>query len=53
MTRDARRDLATPERDALTASVVHQSVDYQPITGYDLAAGYLNLPGLTTLPDQY
>src|SRR5215207_6960849 len=37
---------ATPERDALTASEVHQSVDYQPITRYEIAGGYLNLPSL-------
>jgi hypothetical protein len=33
--------------------MVHQTVDYQPITRYDVAGGYLNLPGLTTQPDQY
>lgn len=38
--------IATPERDRLTASDVHQSVDYRPITRYNLAGGYLNLPGL-------
>jgi heme-degrading monooxygenase HmoA len=38
--------IATPERAALTASEVHQSVDYHPITRYDIAGGYLNLPGL-------
>jgi heme-degrading monooxygenase HmoA len=43
----------TPVRDALTASMVHQSVDYQPIIRYGVAGGYLNLPGLATLPDQY
>lgn len=45
--------IATPERDALTASMVHQTVDYQPITRYDIAGGYLNLAGLATLPDDY
>jgi heme-degrading monooxygenase HmoA len=40
--------IATPHRDALTASEVHQAVDYRPITRYDVAGGYLNLPGLTT-----
>lgn len=45
--------IATPERDALTASDVHQAVDYRPIVRYDLASGYTNLPGLATLPDQY
>ena len=38
--------IATPERDALTASDVHQAVDYRPITRYEVAGGYLNLPGL-------
>ncbi len=38
--------IASPERDALTASDVHQAVDYQPITRYDLVGGYTNLPGL-------
>jgi heme-degrading monooxygenase HmoA len=39
--------IATPHRDALTASEVHQAVDYRPITRYDVTGGYLNLPGLT------
>ena len=38
--------IATPERDALTASDVHQAVDYQPITRHHVVGGYLNLPGL-------
>jgi hypothetical protein len=38
--------IATPERDALTASTVHQAVDFRPITRYDVAGGHLNLPGL-------
>lgn len=38
--------IATPERDRLTASEVHKAVDYRPITRYEVAAGYLNLPGL-------
>jgi heme-degrading monooxygenase HmoA len=38
--------IATPERDALTASAVHRAVDYRPITHYDVVAGYLN-PALT------
>ena len=38
--------IATPERSALTASDVHQAVDYRPITRYEVAGGYLNLPGL-------
>jgi heme-degrading monooxygenase HmoA len=39
--------IATPHRDALTASEVHQAVSYRPITRYEVAGGYLNLPGLT------
>jgi heme-degrading monooxygenase HmoA len=38
--------IATPERDRLTASDVHQAVDYRPITRYDVAGGYLNMEGL-------
>lgn len=38
--------IATPERDALTASTVHQAVDHRPISRYDVTGGYLNLPGL-------
>jgi heme-degrading monooxygenase HmoA len=38
--------IATPERDRLTASEVHQSVDYRPITRYDVAGGYLNIEEL-------
>lgn len=33
--------IATPERDALTASDVHQAVDYRPITRYDIVGGYV------------
>ena len=32
--------IATPERDALTASDVHRAVDYRPITRYDAVGGY-------------
>ncbi len=39
--------IATPHRDALTASEVHQAVRYAPIIRYDVPGGYLNLPGLT------
>jgi heme-degrading monooxygenase HmoA len=39
--------IATPHRDALTNSEVHQAVTYQPITRYEVPGGYLNLPGLT------
>jgi heme-degrading monooxygenase HmoA len=38
--------IATPERDRLTASDVHQSVDYRPITRYDVVGGYLNIEDL-------
>ena len=38
--------IATPERDALTDSDVHRAVEYRPITRYDLAGGYIKLPGL-------
>jgi hypothetical protein len=38
--------IATPERAELTASAVHRAVDYHPLTRYDVAGGYLNLPGL-------
>lgn len=38
--------IATPHRDALTASEVHQAVSYAPITRYEVPGGYLNLPGL-------
>ena len=41
--------IATPERDALTDSEVHTAVEYRPITRYDLAGGYINLPGLAVL----
>ncbi len=39
--------IATPQRDALTASDVHQAASYRPITRYQVCGGYLNLPGLT------
>jgi heme-degrading monooxygenase HmoA len=39
--------IATPYRDALTGSEVHQAVTYRPITRYEVTGGYLNLPGLT------
>jgi hypothetical protein len=47
--RDLRRLDRHAERDALTASDVHQAVQYRPITRYDLVGGYTNLPGLTAL----
>ena len=33
--------IATPERDALTASAVHHAVTYQPIARYEIAGGYV------------
>ena len=39
--------IATPHRDRLTASDTHRSVDYHPITRYEVAGGYLNLDALT------
>lgn len=44
--------IATPERDALTASDVHQAVEYQPITRYDVAGGYVNLASLQATPTE-
>ena len=41
----------TPDRDRLTVSDVHSSVEYGPITRYDVAGGYLNLDGLVAVPD--
>jgi heme-degrading monooxygenase HmoA len=40
--------IATPERDALTASDVHRAVDYEAITRYDVVGGYCNPVGLAT-----
>ena len=41
--------IATPERDALTASDVHQAVDYHPITRYDVLGGYVNRSAVTAV----
>ena len=41
--------IATPERDRLTDSNVHKSVEYRPITRYDVVGGYLNLDGLAAV----
>ena len=38
--------IATAHRDAVTVSVVHQAVDYHPMSRDDVAAGYLNLGGI-------
>ena len=32
---------------------VRQAVDYRPITRYDVAGGYLNLPGLNACPESF
>lgn len=45
--------IATPERDALTASAVHQAVEYHPITRYEIAGGYLNRSSLAAGSDQF
>ena len=42
--------IATPDRDRLTASAVHQAVSYQPITRYEVTGGYLNHEGLAAAP---
>ena len=34
--------IKTSERDGLTASQVHQAVDYHPITRYEVVGGYIN-----------
>ena len=39
----------TPARDGITESDVHRSVEYQPITRYDVVGGYLNLDGLSAV----
>ena len=39
--------IATPHRDALTASEVHRAVSYRPITRYEVAGGYLNIEGIS------
>jgi heme-degrading monooxygenase HmoA len=41
--------IATPERDALTESEVHQAVEYRPITRYEFAGGYINLADLAAI----
>jgi heme-degrading monooxygenase HmoA len=37
--------IATPERDRLTASDVHSSVNYRPITRHQVVGGYINHEG--------
>ena len=41
--------IATPERDRLTGSAVHRSVEYRPITRYDVVGGYLNIDALRAM----
>ncbi len=41
----------TPDRDRLTDSDVHTSVQYRPITRYDVVGGYLNRDGLSAAAD--
>ena len=43
--------IETPDRDRLTDSDVHHSVEYGPITRYDVVGGYLNLDGLATVAE--
>jgi heme-degrading monooxygenase HmoA len=38
--------VATPERDAFTASDLQQAVDYRPITRHQVIGGYINLTAL-------
>lgn len=38
--------IATPERDRITASDVHQAVNFHPITRYEVAGGYMNVEAL-------
>ena len=45
--------IATPERDALTASDVHRSANYRPIVRYEIPGGYLNLAALAAGPDTF
>lgn len=41
----------TPDRDRLTASDVHGSVEYGVITRYDVEGGYLNFDSLLAVAD--
>jgi hypothetical protein len=41
----------TPDRDRLTASDVHNSVTYGPITRHDIVGGYLNLDRLLAVAE--
>lgn len=41
--------IATPHRDGLTASDVHQAVTHRPIIRHEVPGGYLTLPALSAL----
>lgn len=41
--------IETPDRERLTDSDVHGSVEYRPITRYDVVGGYLNLDGVAAV----
>jgi hypothetical protein len=43
--------IATPDRDRLTDSDVHRSVEYRPITRFDMVGGYTNLDGLSAVAE--
>jgi len=43
--------IETPDRDRLTDSDVHRSVEYCPITRYDVVGGYLNLDGISAVAE--
>lgn len=42
--------IATPERDAITASPIHQAVEFRPLTRYDVVAGYVGDDPVATDP---
>jgi hypothetical protein len=44
-------EIETPDRDRLTDSAVHGSVQYRPITRHDVVGGYLDLRGLDEVAD--
>lgn len=45
--------ISTPDRDRLTASEVHQAIDYRPLIRYEVVGGYTNLAGMNTGPDMF
>jgi hypothetical protein len=44
--------IETPDRDRLTASDVHASVEHGPITRHDVAGGYVHIDGLAAVAEQ-